>query len=141
MLSKIAESQPDKQGPATIEHGGQIALPQMTQQQRTMELRQRFAQKSVPLPHAATPTLCNVYPELANDIVGAYLEHTTFVVKVWVNYDAAWKKFFVDRRAQDCGKLIVNARDGLSLQGLAANNVQVKRVRLEVGTAFRHLCT
>ena len=141
MLSEISEPKPLDQEPATTEPDSQIALPQMMPQQRIIELRQRFAKKSVPLPRALTPTLCNIYPDLADEIIGAYLEHTTFVVKVWVNYDAAWKKFFVDGRFHDCGRVIVNAKESLLLQGLAANDVQMTRVRFEIGSAFRPFCT
>ena len=141
MLSQISESKSLDQEPVTTGSDSHITLSQMTQQQRSIDLRQRFAKKSVPLPHAATPTLCNVYPELANEIVAACLEHTTFVVKVWVNYDAAWKKFFLDRRVQDCGRLILSPKDVHAVRALAVNTFQVNRVRFEVGTAFSHLCT
>ena len=75
----------------------------------------------------------------AYDIEKAYLQHTTFTAKVMVNYDSACRQFFTDSRAQDCGRLVLNKRARQQLERVRASTIQINRVELEVGTAFRTL--
>ena len=48
------------------------------------------------------------------------------------NYDAAWKKFFVDKRLQDCGVLVVSPGEDKYLQKVFAQKIgiEIDRVRL-----------
>lgn len=70
------------------------------------ELRLAFNKNVERLEDIDRPDICNDYVESAHDIIAAYLKYTTFTAKVWVNYDTSWKKFFVDKRIEDCGRLV-----------------------------------
>lgn len=115
-------------------------LASKTLTERMVYFRRPFFRTVVPIQSISEPELCQKLPDFAEDITTAYLQHTTFTAKVWVNYDAACKKFYDDTRAEDCGQLLMKPKDNAYLQKLDPEVVQLGRVRLEVGTAFNTLC-
>jgi hypothetical protein len=98
-----------------------------------------FAGQKVELKNLATPPQCAQYPAQAEDIRAAYLDYTTFTVKVWTNFDPVQGVFFEGARAADCGKLqIPNAKLG-NLLKLDTNIFNFSNIRLEICTPFRSL--
>lgn len=114
-------------------------LANKTPNQRVQYLRREFHQTSEPIEEIRQPLLCDVYPDFRKDICRAYLRYSAFTAKVWVNYDGACKQFFVDRRVADCGKLVLSAKDKKRIEIIKSANIEVNRIVLEVGTAFRTL--
>jgi hypothetical protein len=53
------------------------------------------------LKHFAPPPQCTQYPDFAEDILEAFLDHATFTVKIWVNFDAAENYFGLPRLSND----------------------------------------
>lgn len=115
-------------------------LVNKTPAERVLFFRKGFRGLFQPIQDMATPIICNTYPDFEDDILTAYLQQTTFTFKVWVNYDAACKKFYTDRRVEDCGKVVLNPTDRQYLKEVMAQKLEVNRVILEVGTAFNTLC-
>jgi hypothetical protein len=98
-----------------------------------------FATQTVELKNLTPPPQCAQHPEQAEDILEAYLDNTTFTVKIWVNFDAAERVFFEGDRAEDCGKLqFPNARLK-SLLKLNATEFNFRNLRLDICTPFRAL--
>ena len=114
-------------------------LINMSEVQRTRYFKRAFFQRVEPLRHIKQPPLAEDHPDLAEGIVEAYLRHTTFTVKVWVNYDAAGEKFFCDKRARDCGELVLSTTDYQRLQRKLSTVIELSRVRFGVGTPFKVL--
>lgn len=117
----------------------QEVLASKTPGQRVQWLRREFYRSEQAIHNIAEPELCQVYPMFKNEVIAAYLQHTTFTAKVIVNYDSACKQFFTDSRAQDCGKLVLNKKARQQLERVRSPTIQINRVELEVGTTFRTL--
>lgn len=95
------------------------------------------------LHHIEIPQECEDYPALAEEIMDAYLHYTKFSVKVWINYDTASRRFYIDQRAKDCGNLVLQPKEEESLArffNTQTGQLQFDRVRFEVGTPFKTLC-
>jgi len=96
--------------------------------------------RDVPITMIAVPEACNVFPELAEEIVAAYVEHTTFIFKIWVNHDAAANRFYTDNNwARDCGKLVFSPKTKRYLRKVETHKVLYRNIRFEIGTPFRAL--
>ena len=119
-----------------------VDLASLTINERRLHLRRMFHKTTQPIQAIGIPSLCETYPDYAEDIIQAYLDHTLFTARVLVNYDAACKKFYpsTDGRTGSCGVLMLKADDEKRLEKIGAKNVQLKRVKLAVGTAFETLC-
>jgi hypothetical protein len=98
-----------------------------------------FAGRKVELKNLATPPQCAEYPAQAEDIRAAYLDYTTFTVKVWTNFDPVQEVFFEGARAADCGKPQVPKARLEDLLKLDTNVFNFPNIRLEIGTPFRSL--
>lgn len=94
--------------------------------------------KEVPLEQIGRPDLCRLHSQFEDEIADAYLKHTTFVVKVWANYDGAAKEFFYDQRVEDCGKLILTSKQREDVDRIV-RDITVSKIRFDIGTAFRTL--
>lgn len=114
-------------------------LTEMSPEQRQEVYKQKFAKVTEPLEYMNTPAECETYPDLANEIWEAYTRLTTVIVKVWVNYDALVGKFYVDGRQQDCGKLVLGHFGRKKLKLFKECHLELRRVRLELGTPFNTL--
>lgn len=106
---------------------------------RRKQLANLFANKTVELKDFAPPPECAQYPEHANEILDAYLEQTTFTVKIWTNFDAAEEVFFEGARAAGCGDLQLPKKKLEWLLGLDRDRYDLDHVRLDIGTPFRTL--
>lgn len=107
--------------------------------ERLSQLIAKFTKQKVELRDYAPPAECKQYIAQRKDILYAYLDHTTFTVKIWTNFDAAEEVFYDGARAVDCGKLQIpkeKLKHFLSLDGEEAN---FRKIQLEVGTPFRTL--
>lgn len=118
----------------------QVSLLDLSAEQRQQYYKEEFRRYVEPLEYLSHPDLCNTFPELAYEILEAYLRWVTFSVPVWVNYDAAAKMFYIDRRTEDCGKLRLREGTKTFLRTHYDRPLEFGRVRLEVGTPFHHLC-
>jgi hypothetical protein len=98
-----------------------------------------FAGQKVELKNLATPPQCAEYPAQAEDIRAAYLDYTTFTVKIWTNFDPAQGVFFEGARAADCGKLQIPKARLEDLLKLDTNIFNFPNIRLEICTPFRSL--
>jgi hypothetical protein len=98
-----------------------------------------FAGQKVELKNLATPPQCAQYPAQAEDIRAAYLDYTTFTVKVWTNFDPVQGVFFEGARAADCGKLQIPKARLEALLKLDTDVFNFPNIRLEIGTPFRSL--
>ena len=113
---------------------------ELTQIERERAYIRKFAKQVEPLHCIDPPSECEIYPDFRREIFGAYLHFTTFTMKVWVNYDAASKKFYMDNRANDCGKLMMRPEDTRYLSDFPPGLLEIGHVRFELGTPFRTLC-
>ncbi|KAK3703089.1 hypothetical protein LTR37_014700 [Vermiconidia calcicola] len=121
--------------------GAEIDLTLMSVEAREKYYKECFSKMVEPLKCLSEPDLCNTFPELKIEIIGAYLRYTTFTVQVWANYDAACKKFHTDGRMQDCGKLERSSPNAERiLHSIATSGLEFGRIRYEIGTAFMTLC-
>ncbi|KAK3109492.1 hypothetical protein LTR53_017208 [Teratosphaeriaceae sp. CCFEE 6253] len=100
----------------------------------------------VPIAHLHRPLLADAYPALADEIHTAYLQHTTFVFRVLVNYDAGAQRFYTSlprgrngARYADCGKWVFTCKTLENLRRADADQMVFARVRLDVGTHFTPL--
>lgn len=117
-----------------------LDLTQLSPQERQEYYKSHFGSVVMELKDADYPPDCYVYPILAEEIWSAYLQHVTFTVTIWTNYDSSFRRFFLDqRRIQDCGKPYLSPKQGKRLEKLLGDR-QLGSVRLLVGTAFRTLC-
>lgn len=98
-----------------------------------------FADQVVELKQFATPTECAQYPDHAEEILGAFLDHATFTANIWINFDAAEEVFFEGTRAADCGKLQIPKAKLNYLTELDSDIYNFRCVRLDIGTPFRTL--
>ena len=117
-------------------------LVDMDYEGRQQFYKDLFSRNVEPLAHIAPPDECSLHPQFKDEILAAYFRYTTFTVKVWVNYDTATKKFYIDRRAQDCGKVRLTKKDIAHLEKLDQTNelLELSRIRLEIGTPFSDFC-
>lgn len=106
---------------------------------RLEQFERLFAGQTVELKNFARPPQCVQHPEQAEDIFGAYLDQSTFTVKIWVNFDAAEEVFFEGARAAGCGKLQIPKAKLDHLLRLDTKEINFCRVRLDIGTPFRTL--
>lgn len=95
----------------------------------------------IPLKHLAAPKLCSKFPELAEEILSAYLFHVIIVATIWSNYDTWSREFFCqpDTRYNDCGKIYLSPAQRRRLNALDPDKFQMIKVRLDIGTPFRTL--
>ena len=115
-------------------------LLNMDVEQRKEVWKRTFSRFAEPLSCLAGPDECNTYPQYQPEIIAAYLQYTTFTVEIWANYDSATKKFYIDQRVNDCGLLKQSLKD--HIMELDPNEeLELRRVRLEIGSPFASLCT
>lgn len=98
-----------------------------------------FKGQVVELRNLKSPPECSQHPEQAQDILKAYLAHTTFAVKVWTNFDADEKVFHDGIRAKDCGKLRLSKAKHDWLSSQDPKTFHLQHVRFDIGTPFRTL--
>jgi hypothetical protein len=118
---------------------GRAASHDQAATRRLDMLQSLFASQDVELKHFAPPPQCAQQPDLAEDILETFLDHATFTVKIWVNFDAAERVFFGGNRAEACGKLQIPKKKLQSLLELDSRHYNFSHVRLEIGTPFRTL--
>lgn len=106
---------------------------------RLQQFVNTFATQEVELKRFAPPPQCAQYPDQVQDILEAYLDHATFTVKIWVNFDAAENVFFEGTRAEDCGKLQIPQTKLDFLLGTNPEDINFRNVRLDICTPFRTL--
>lgn len=102
-------------------------------------LENMFTTQEVELKDFAPPPQCAQYPDQRTDILEAYLDHATFTVKIWVNFDAAENVFFEGPRAEACGKLQIPQAKLDYLLSLDPKEINFRNVSLDIGTPFRTL--
>ena len=119
------------------------SLYHLSPQQRQQFYRHFFGRNVEPLTIITEPQECQQWPELSDEIIEAYLHYTTFTIKVWTNYDAAAKKFYIDeQRTQDCGKLVLKpSQEERLARADPGGDLSLSRIHLEIGTPFKTLCT
>jgi hypothetical protein len=98
-----------------------------------------FAGQEVELKNIAMPPQCAQYPAQAEDIRAAYLDHTIFTVKIWVNFDPVQQVFFEGATAADCGKLQIPKARLDYLLGQDTDILNFSNVHLHICTPFRQL--
>jgi hypothetical protein len=98
-----------------------------------------FAGQTVELKDLTKPPQCAEHPKHELDTFEAYLDLTTFVVDIWVNFDAAEKVFFEGRRATSCGTLQIPKKKLEWLLNNEKYDFNFSRIRLDIGTPFRTL--
>jgi hypothetical protein len=98
-----------------------------------------FAGQRVELKNLATPPQCAQYPAQAEEIRAAYLDYTTFTVKIWTKFDPVQGVFFEGARAADCGKLQIRKARLEDLLKLDTDVFNFPNLRLEICTPFRSL--
>lgn len=113
-------------------------LCDMTPQER-QDLYEEYFSREVPIEKMKRPKECHDHPHLKNEILEAYLKYTTWVFKVWINYDAACEKLYTDARIHDCGQLMLSPKAMEYLSDIGAGAVELRNVRLDIGTAFQTL--
>jgi len=106
---------------------------------RLEQFEKTFATQEVELTRFAPPPQCAQYPDQETDILEAYLDHASFTVKIWVNFDAAENVFFEGTRAEACGKLQIPQAKLDSLLRMNADEINFRNVRLDICTPFRAL--
>ena len=114
-------------------------LVEMSAEQRQAHYKQFFGKQVEPLKFISTRDIYNEHSDLWEEIVEAYLQHTTFSVGDWVNYDAAVKKFYIDQRVDTCGKLDLPEKMKRKLAAGNQADIEFAKVRIEFGTPFRTL--
>jgi hypothetical protein len=106
---------------------------------RLQQFISTFATQEVELKLLAPPPQCSQFPGQETDILEAFLDHATFTVKIWTNFDAAENVFFEGARAEACGKLQIPQAKLDSLLRLDAKEINFRNVRLDICTPFRTL--
>lgn len=101
------------------------------------ELYDQAFKLDLPIEEIALPLQCTTFPDFSDEILAAYLKYTTFVFKVWINYDAAARQFYTDGRAQSCGNAIITPKARTHLREIGAGKVHFANVRFDIGTPFR----
>lgn len=102
-------------------------------------LENMFATQEAELKRFAPPPQCAQFPDQEADILEAYLDHATFTVKIWVNFDAAENVFFEGARAEACGKLQIPQAKLDYLLSMDTKEINFRNVRLDICTPFRKL--
>lgn len=98
-----------------------------------------YNEGTIPLNDFKIPNACDEFPEFAEEILAAYVKHTTFTVKVWANYDSYTKKWYRQpSRLETCGKLQLSARSRQCLEH-QVRGLQFSRIQLQIGNPFRTL--
>ena len=108
---------------------------------RLEQFENTFATQEVELKRFAPPPQCLQFPDQEQDILEAYLDHATFTVKIWVNFDASENVFFEGSRAAACGRLQIPKAKLDFLLSLDAEEINFRKVRLDICTPFRTLAT
>ena len=121
--------------PATAAPPAAMILTKMNAAEREKYYESKFSNQAEPLHILQFPSLASEYPLFAAEINAAYLRHTTFVVKVWINYDAMAERFYYDDRASDCGTLRLSQKD---IDTKLKPN-EFGKIRFEVRTPFTYL--
>ncbi|KAI6806158.1 hypothetical protein KC332_g13240 [Hortaea werneckii] len=85
------------------------------------------------------PKLPLQYSQYNAEIQAAYARHKTFAIDVWTNYDTSARKFFTDRRVQDCGKIRLTPEQAVHLRLDGAMQAKFHKIQLEIGRPFRKL--
>lgn len=110
-------------------------LNTMTSAEREAYYENIFGKQVERLRTLEFPSLSTEYPNLAAEINAAYLRHTKFSVKVWLNYDPVAERFFYDRRKQDCGTLRLSPKQ----MERYLRPYEFGKVRFDLCTPFSHL--
>ncbi|KXT04054.1 hypothetical protein AC578_4929 [Pseudocercospora eumusae] len=106
---------------------------------REKHYRTAFENLVIPLKDLKPPPPCRQYPSIAEEIFKGYHHHATFVVRVWINYDAVTQKFFLDPdRLAGCGKLRLGSEKRRYLESLG-DGLEFSSLRFEIGSPFRVL--
>ncbi|KAK5138030.1 hypothetical protein LTR08_005827 [Meristemomyces frigidus] len=127
----------DQQTPSSP---NEVDLGNLSRAERKAMCEGYFQLQTLPIEHIARPPECELYgPFFANEIQSAYLRCSTFVFKVWANYDACEKRFYTDVRYKDCGKLVLTPKSRGYLESVMADKALFRNVRFDIGTPFRVL--
>ncbi|EME42720.1 hypothetical protein DOTSEDRAFT_36529 [Dothistroma septosporum NZE10] len=119
----------------------QINLRDIDQLAREELYRHLFGGTTIPLENFDISDACREYPELAVEIISAYIQHTTFSVKVWANYDSFTKKLYRQpSRLATCGRLQLHDRRREYLDN-TVTGLQFSKLQLLIGNPFRTLAT
>lgn len=89
------------------------------------------------------PPICASHPNLGPEIFAAYLHHTTFTLRTWVNYDHVAARFYSHHRMVDAGTPRFTRSQG-TLQRIVKTNVayrDIRKLRLMIGSAWRDFLT
>lgn len=117
---------------------GSIDLNECNAEQRAALYEQAYSDVTCTLRDFCVPDQYNAYPKHAPEILSAFLEHATFTVKVWANYDSYTRKLYRQpSRVDSCGKLQLPAKQRKYLNTFS--RVQFSNIVMEVGTPFRTL--
>lgn len=118
---------------------GPIDLTRLSRYEREEVYGRAFSQLTIDIKDIARPIDCKENPDFAQEIASAYLDYPTFVFKVWINYDAATKKFVTDQRTKDRGKLLLTPKTEHRLHRISADRAVYRNIRLDTGMAFMPL--
>lgn len=114
-------------------------LDMLSGKARQQYYKRLWSNDEVPIEAIRCPLLLQEYPHFAEEITTAYLFHTTFTFEVWINYDTAVGKLYTDKRADDCGKIILTRAAMRCLGRAELDGIELPRVRLDIGTPFKPL--
>lgn len=112
----------------------------MSPEQRAITYQQIWHGQECPLKAFQRPPICSKFPHWADEIFAAYVDHVTFTVRVWANYDSCTKQYFSSdqARVEDCGKLVLSPKQRARLESFG-DTLELKKIRLDIGTPFRTL--
>ncbi|KAK3623530.1 hypothetical protein LTR56_011789 [Elasticomyces elasticus] len=120
-----------------------LDLPSMGVQERN-DIYEDLFKRDVPVTNIAIPPIAFKFPELQDEIIQAYLDHTTFVFTILTNFDVAIERFYTSEplynsaRHSDCGKIQRSPRQAKHLRSINVQNIEFKNVRLDISS---HLAT
>ncbi|KAK5704424.1 hypothetical protein LTR97_003442 [Elasticomyces elasticus] len=120
-----------------------LDLPSMGVQERN-DIYEDLFKRDVPVTNIAIPPIAFKFLELKNEIIQAYLDHTTFVFTILTNFDVAIERFYTSEpvynsaRHSDCGKIQRSPRQAKHLRSVNVQNIEFKNVRLDISS---HLAT
>lgn len=128
-------------GPSSPEDLKPPQLERLFSEERHRLYASWWARAEVQLKDLDIPDACKRHPDLSEEILLAYLRHITLVVEVWANYDSYTGRLFRQTpRVDDCGKLYLSDRQRTRVyKTFDTPQVQFRKVRMNVGTAFRTL--
>ncbi|KAK4955304.1 hypothetical protein LTR10_007499 [Elasticomyces elasticus] len=101
----------------------------------------------VPVQDLNIPLIAYAFPQFEAEIIDAYFELSTFVFKVFTNYDAACERFYTDEkdynagRYSDCGKIQLSPRQRAHLQHFNIDKIAFKNVRLDICSHWTKLAS